>query len=53
MHKLIEDHLLGSSDAAILNTAKYSTIDGFVSNDSDLSIAASNGAYDASKFFRI
>jgi len=53
MHKLIEDHLLGSSDAAILNMAKYSTIDGFISNDSDLSIAASNGAYDASKFFRI
>lgn len=53
MHSLIENHLLGSSDAAILNMAKYSKIDGFVSNDSDLVIAVTNGAYEKSRFFQI
>ena len=53
MHSLIENHLLASSDAAILNMAKYSKIDGFVSNDSDLIIAVTNGAYEKTKFFQV
>jgi hypothetical protein len=50
-YNLIEKYGLGSNDAAILNMAIYSTINGFVSNDGDMEFAVLKGAYDPSKFF--
>lgn len=49
--KLIESYALSSNDAAIMNMAQTSRIDGFISNDNDIILAIKNGAYFSDKKF--
>ncbi|MFN8369588.1 MAG: hypothetical protein U0T83_03060 [Bacteriovoracaceae bacterium] len=43
---LVERFALASNDAAILNMANFSTIDGLVTNDGDMLFVAENGGFD-------
>lgn len=53
MHSMIENYLLASNDAAILNMVNYKTIDGIISNDSDLEFAVKQGAIGPKVLFQI
>lgn len=53
MHAMIENYLLASNDAAILNMVNYKSIDGIISNDSDLEFAVKQGAIGSKVLFQI
>ena len=53
MHSMIENYLLASNDAAILNMVNYSSIDGIISNDTDLEFAVTQGAIGTKVLFQI